>query len=153
YHQLSLRLTAARFAYVNARRTQIERARERMLVLDARARLAISAILDNRFARIERAERLLAAVSYRGVLARGFALVRDPTGKPLRTTAAVQRGMRLDIEFSDGRGRATAEASALAPLPPPKPRRRRGGGGEGQGDLVRAWPFPGGAGSPGSACR
>jgi len=138
YDQLSLRLSAARFAYVNARRTQIERARERMLALDARAKLAINAILDNRFARVERAERLLAAVSYRGVLARGFALVRDPAGKPLRTAAAVQRGMRLDVEFTDGRVRATAEASAVAPLPPPKPRRRRGGGGEGQGNLFGA---------------
>src|SRR5262244_799615 len=138
YDQLSLRLSAARFAYVNARRTQIERARERVLALDARAKLAMSAILDNRFARVERAERLLAAVSYRGVLARGFALVRDPAGKPLRTAAAVQRGMRLDVEFTDGRVRATAEATAVAPLPPPKPRRRRGGGGEGQGNLFGA---------------
>src|SRR5215813_13253650 len=138
YDHLSLRLSAARFAYVNARRTQIERARERVLALDARAKLAMSAILDNRFARVERAERLLAAVSYRGVLARGFALVRDPAGKPLRTAAAVQRGMRLDVEFTDGRVRATAEATAVAPLPPPKPRRRRGGGGEGQGNLFGA---------------
>src|SRR5262249_28865929 len=135
----SLRLSAARFAYVNARRTQIERARERVLALDARAKLAMSAILDNRFARVERAERLLAAVSYRGVLARGFALVRDPAGKPLRSAAAgVNGGMRVEVESWGGRVRGTAEASAVAPLPPPKPRRRRGGGGEGQGNLFGA---------------
>ena len=34
---------------------------------------------------------LLAAFSYRGVLARGFALVRDRAGRPLRTAAGVDR--------------------------------------------------------------
>src|SRR4051794_24609968 len=76
FEQLSHRLSAARFAYVNAGRTQIERARERTLALFARARLATTALLQNRAAKVERAERLLTAVSYRGVLARGFALVR-----------------------------------------------------------------------------
>jgi exodeoxyribonuclease VII large subunit len=137
YESLSLRLAAARVAYVNARRTQIERARERALTLHARAERAMLALIDNRYARLERAERLLGAVSYRGVLARGFALVRNESGKPLRTAQSVQRGQRLDIEFSDGRVRATAEATSMAPLPP-KPRRRRGGGGEGQGNLFGA---------------
>jgi exodeoxyribonuclease VII large subunit len=106
-----------------------------MLAVHARAKLAIAAVLDNRFARLERAERLLAAVSYRGVLARGFALVRDDAGRPVRTAAMVQRGTRLDIEFSDGRVRATAEATAVAAPPVTPKRRRRGGGGEGQGSL------------------
>ncbi len=52
---------------------------------------------------------MLNAFSYRGVLARGFALVRDGEGHPLRSAAAVGAGMRLDIEFSDGRVGATAD--------------------------------------------
>jgi exodeoxyribonuclease VII large subunit len=139
YDSLKLRLAAARVAYVNARRAQIERARERTIAFRVRAGLAMAALIDNRYARLEQAERLLAAVSYRGVLARGFALVRNEAGRPLRTAQSVQRGMRLDVEFSDGRVRATAEATSVAPLPPPKPRRRRGsGGGEGQGNLFGA---------------
>ena len=43
------------------------------------------------------------------MLSRGFALVRDGGGHPLRTAAAVQPGMKLDIEFSDGRVGATAQ--------------------------------------------
>jgi exodeoxyribonuclease VII large subunit len=43
------------------------------------------------------------------VLARGFALVRGEGGVPLRAAAAVGAGMRLDIEFADGRVGATAE--------------------------------------------
>ena len=76
------------------------------------------------------------AVSYRGVLARGFTLVRDLDGRPLRAAAAVPAGKRVDIEFSDGRVRALAEATAIAAPSPPPRRRRRGGGGEpGQGNL------------------
>jgi len=140
FEQLSHRLAAARFAYVNARRAQIERARERTLALFGRARLAATALLQNRAARVERAGRLLTAVSYRGVLARGFALVRAADGKPLRSAAAVAPGLQLNIEFADGRVRATADAtSATAPAPTvaaPKPPRRSGG--EGQGNLFGA---------------
>jgi exodeoxyribonuclease VII large subunit len=136
FEQLSHRLAAARFAYVNARRAQIERARERTLALFGRARLAASALLQNRAARVERAGRLLTAVSYRGVLARGFALVRAADGKPLRSAAAVAPGLQLNIEFADGRVRATADGPAAAAPPPAsapaKPPRR---GGEGQGNL------------------
>jgi len=135
FEQLAHRLSAARLAYANARRTQIERARERTLALFARATHSARALLQNRAARVERAERLLTAVSYRGVLARGFALVRAADGKPLRSAAAVATGMQLTIEFADGRVHATADgAPAVAPTPAPaKPPRRSGG--EGQGSL------------------
>jgi len=135
FEQLSQRLSAARFAYANARRAQIERARERTLALFARATHSATALLQNRAARVERAERLLTAVSYRGVLARGFALVRATDGKPLHSAAAVTAGLPLTIEFVDGRVRATADgAPAVTPAATPaKPPRR--GGGEGQGSL------------------
>ena len=68
----------------------------------ARAR-ATRVYLERRAQRLRSAGQLLAAFSYRGVLARGFALVRDGAGHPLRSAAAVAGGMRLDIEFSDGR--------------------------------------------------
>jgi exodeoxyribonuclease VII large subunit len=137
FEQLAMRLATARLAYANARRTQIERARERTLAFFARAQLATMALLQNRAARVERAGRLLTAVSYRGVLARGFALVRDADGRPLHTAAAITAGARLGIEFADGQVRATADGP-LAPTvvtqaaAPAKPPRR---GGEGQGNL------------------
>jgi len=87
---------------------------------------------------------LLRAVSYRGVLARGFALVRNLDGRPLRAAAAITAGQRVDVEFSDGRVRAVAEISALtapdatAPLPHPRLRRRRSDGDGGQGSLFGA---------------
>src|SRR5215510_13653836 len=127
FEQLAQRLSAARFAYANARRAQIERARERTLALFARATHSARALLQNRAARVERAERLLTAVSYRGVLARGFALVRATGGKPLRSAAAVATGMQLTIEFTDGRVRATADGTpAVVPTPAPAKPPRRG---------------------------
>src|SRR5205823_3001787 len=86
------------------RRTEL-----RAAMLAGRAERAVLTLLDRRAARLERAGQLLAALSYHGVLARGFALVRGPEGQPLRTAAAVAPGIGLDIEFQDGHVRARAE--------------------------------------------
>jgi exodeoxyribonuclease VII large subunit len=83
-------------------------------------------LLDRKDARLERAGQLLTALSYRGVLARGFALVRGSEGQPLRNAAAITPGQHLDIEFTDGRVGALAEGSRpIEYAPPPPPRRRR----------------------------
>ena len=57
---------------------------------------------------------MLAALSYRSVLARGFALVRDEQGHAVHAAASVGPGARLDLEFSDGRVAATADADRPA---------------------------------------
>jgi exodeoxyribonuclease VII large subunit len=133
----SVRLAAGLRANAQAQRLHIARARERVDVLLARASLAIDTLLDRRDARLERAAQLLAALSYHGVLARGFALVRSEAGRPLRTAAAVNPGVRVDIEFADGRVRATAEARALTgpPLPVRPTRRKNRRVDPGQGSL------------------
>ena len=123
-------------------RSTVERRRERLGAFAERATRAFRHVIAVRQARAERGAQLLAAFSYRGVLARGFALVRDAAGRPLRTAAAVRAGMGLEIEFADGRVGARAQGSADARAPsaekptsePAKPRSRRDGG-PGQGDL------------------
>jgi exodeoxyribonuclease VII large subunit len=122
-----------------AQRTRIARARERVETLMQRAARAAAGLIDRRLDRLERAGQLLGALSYHGVLARGFALVRGPDNQPLRTAAAVATGMRLDIEFQDGHVGAVAATGATGQREPiaalrPRPR-RRGLGGEGQGSL------------------
>jgi exodeoxyribonuclease VII large subunit len=114
-------------------RGTVERRRERVLAFTERARRAFRHVIVVRAARAERGAQLLAAFSYRGVLARGFTLVRDGAGHPLRTATAVSAGMGLEIEFADGRIGARAEGGpASAVSSAPKPRPGRGGG---QGDL------------------
>ncbi len=131
------RLRASAAANVNAHRMRIARETERIAVLADRGARAMDNYLDARWARCERDGQLLAAFSYRGVLARGFTLVRDRAGRPLRTAAAVTAGSPIDIEFSDGRVAARAEAvqAAAAPRAAPPRRRRRREGDPGQGSL------------------
>jgi exodeoxyribonuclease VII large subunit len=115
---------------------RIERCKEQTAGFSGRARRALRIILDRRVQRLRSAGQLLAAYSYRGVLARGFALVRDEEGHPLRSSAAIGAGMRLDIEFSDGRVGATADGEGVLPSAKSKARGRGGGGGPaGQGNL------------------
>jgi exodeoxyribonuclease VII large subunit len=134
---LSGRLGVALRSNREAHRARIGRDRERLAALLDRAGRALDAVLDRRAAALERAGQVLAALSYQGVLARGFALVRGPDAQPLRSVAAVSPGMGLDIEFSDGHVGAVAEtrqarAPAAAPL---RRRRRRGATSPDQGNL------------------
>jgi exodeoxyribonuclease VII large subunit len=117
---------------------RIDRCRDQTTAFGDRARRAFRIFRDRRVERLRSAGQLLAAYSYRGVLARGFALVRDGDGRPLRTAAAIGPGTRLDIEFSDGRIGATADGEGAAVQPPAKPKARRRGGSGGQGSLFGA---------------
>jgi len=137
FASLSARLAVSLRSNAEAHRAKIHRADERLEALATRARRAILGLIEKRDARLLHAAQVLAALSYQGVLACGFALVRDNAGTPMRTAAAVRPGQRLDIEFADGRLGALAESPRMTiPALPVRPRRRRGsGGGEGQGRL------------------
>jgi exodeoxyribonuclease VII large subunit len=137
YGGLALRLRAGVAANIEVHRTRIARQRDRVTVFAERAGRAMRHLIAVRQARAERGAQLLAAFSYRGVLARGFTLVRDAAGVPLRSVAAVGAGMPIEIEFADGRIGARAEGASSGDKPsmePAKPRGRRDGG-SGQGDL------------------
>jgi exodeoxyribonuclease VII large subunit len=137
YTGIATRLRASATANIEMHRARIMREHERVAVLATRAGRAIDALLDARFARCERDSQLLAAFSYRGVLARGFALVRDRAGRPLRAAAGVTVGMPIDVEFADGHVGARAEVvqASAAPSAPPMRRRARRGSDPGQGNL------------------
>ena len=74
-------------------------------------------------ARIAHSGKLLAALSYRSVLERGFALVRDAGGHPVHAAAAVGPNAHLSVEFADGRVGVTADADrpAATSTPPSAP--------------------------------
>jgi exodeoxyribonuclease VII large subunit len=137
YAGIALRMRTSVAANIEAHRTQILRQGERVGTLNARAVRAMDNFLEVRWARCERDAQLLAAFSYRGVLARGFALVRDKAGRPLRTAAAITTGMPIGIELSDGQVSARAEVVQVTTAPRVEPRKRRGrrDGDPGQGNL------------------
>jgi exodeoxyribonuclease VII large subunit len=131
------RLTAALRANRTAHAARLVRDRERIASAFERARRGAEAALDRRWTALERSADLLSALSYHGVLARGFALVRDDGGRPLRTASAVVPGGRLDIEFADGRvpALATGAGTAVPTMRVARPRRRRAGPNPDQGNL------------------
>jgi exodeoxyribonuclease VII large subunit len=126
YAGVALRLRASAAANLEAYRTRIARQRERVGALAGRAGRAMDNYFEARWARCERDAQLLAAFSYRSVLARGFALVRDKAGRPMRTAAGLALGAPIGIEFADGSVSARVEAVQTTPRQePPRPRRWR----------------------------
>ncbi|MCA1549581.1 exodeoxyribonuclease VII large subunit [Bradyrhizobium sp. BRP19] len=112
---LQVRLRASKLANAQAQRNAIARQRERTHRLTERAERALVTLLHRLEARVENSGKLLSALSYRSVLARGFALVRDEAGHPVHAADAIGPGARVEIEFADGRVGATADADRAAP--------------------------------------
>jgi len=117
---LEVRLKASKLANAQAQRSAIARDRERVLRLAERARRALATATQRLQARVAHSGQLLGALSYRSVLARGFALVRDEHGHALRAAASIGPGARLSLEFSDGRVGATADTDRPAAAAPAK---------------------------------
>jgi len=122
------RLARARYTYVAQRRGELQawsgrlrpnlltqrtaQARERLDVASGRMRRATSATVKRERQRLDAQAQLLRALSHKGVLARGFALVRDAEGHAVRTAEAAQALARVDIEFADGTVGAHIERNA-----------------------------------------
>ena len=87
-------------------------AREAIYLLGRRLGHTVQAGLGERRSRVETAARLLEGYSYRGVLARGYAVVRDEREWPVTSAAAVKPGAALSLEFHDGRAAALAAGRA-----------------------------------------
>jgi len=109
-----MRLKASKLSNAQAQRNAIARDRERTLRLVERARRALETAMQRCEARVAHSGQLLSALSYRGVLARGFALVRDAQGHAVHAAASIPPNAPLSIEFADGRVAATADADRPA---------------------------------------
>jgi exodeoxyribonuclease VII large subunit len=107
---LEVRLKTSKLSNAQAQRNAIARDRERAQRLAERARRALLTAMQRLDARVAHNGQLLSALSYRGVLARGFALVRDEHGHAVHAAAAIGPSAHLSIEFADGRVGATADA-------------------------------------------
>ncbi|MGI8525219.1 MAG: exodeoxyribonuclease VII large subunit [Pseudolabrys sp.] len=133
YDRAAARLSTRLLSY------RIERCREQTGTFGDRARRAFKTAIDRRAQRLRATGQLLTAYSYRGVLARGFALVRNEKGYPMRSASGISPSQRLQLEFYDGKLGATADATsgkAAEPATTPFAKRRgKRGGGPGQTDL------------------
>jgi exodeoxyribonuclease VII large subunit len=103
---------------------ELLRRRERMAELAERLALNVGKQLQRRHDRLENAGKLLKGYSYEGVLERGFALVLNDKGQPVRSVTAAPPGAALTVQVADGRfgaivgGKPTA---TRARLPDDKP--------------------------------
>ena len=88
------------------------------------------------------AAKLLKSLSYKGVLARGYALVRDARGRPVFRAAEAVPGADIEIEFTDGLVGATLGYAApergkgRVTRKPGARKSSRGGGNDSQGQLL-----------------
>jgi len=108
---------------VTTLRSQIEHGKERVARLSAGAVRCMGLHIKQRETRLGYVSQLLNAFSYKGVLSRGFALVRDDAGLPLRHAAQVGAGEHISIEFTDGRITATAHGTPPSAKKAAKPAR------------------------------
>ena len=67
-----------------------------------RAAQALAGLIALRRQRLEGVAKLVDSLSYRSVLRRGFALVRDESCQPVHAAAGVSPGQALRLEFADG---------------------------------------------------
>ncbi len=140
---LARRLTVARSAMLDRARQLEARRAERLLTLDRQLHHSGHRLIERRRDRLAALNSLLASLSYRGVLERGFALLRDHAGEPIRDVETARRQSSFTVEFADGSLEAQpAEESASKP-PPGKRSQRRDSAGrsatvERQGSLFEA---------------
>jgi exodeoxyribonuclease VII large subunit len=105
---------------VTTLRTQIARAKDQVGRLSDRAKRCSEHLIALRRTRVQHSAQMLAALSYKGVLSRGFALVRDEAGLPLHHAAQVGAGEHISIEFADGRIAATTHDTSHGTSSPAK---------------------------------
>jgi exodeoxyribonuclease VII large subunit len=114
--------------------------------LGARAAQALCNRVAAHRNRLDGHAKMLVSLSYQSVLQRGFAVVRDATGRTVREAAHLHAGDALEVEFRDGRadvetrsvrakGEPRPQKSSTTAASNPSLRRTRRSGGGGQGSL------------------
>lgn len=137
----------------NALAALAARQRPRLSDLGARLAYVFEAGLRERRARLDGLWRQAHALSHQATLSRGFAIVLDAAGAPVRSKAALSPGERVDLRFHDGslgariEGEAAEGGGEAAPSSPvssspvspsparPEKRSRKSPGAAGQGSL------------------
>lgn len=87
---------------------RIAEARRKAGQADMRRQTAFQSLTDRRRARLDALWRIARSASHQSVLERGYAVVFDAAGKPVKQRAGISPGDRLAIQFNDGT--VTAEA-------------------------------------------
>ena len=98
--------------------SDVKRARKSLTDTARRARPALTRILTQKTQAFSSQEKLLETLSYQATLKRGYAIVRDPSGKVLRTTKQVANAGHVALTLSDGDVALATDGNAPVPAPP-----------------------------------
>jgi exodeoxyribonuclease VII large subunit len=110
---------------------QAERGRERLEALRLRGRQGFAAVLERKRSALDARGQVLRSLSHKSVLERGFALVRDRSGKMVRRVGEAYFAQAIEIEFADGRAfahidaKGEGDASPGADARPDRPGKKR----------------------------
>jgi exodeoxyribonuclease VII large subunit len=117
-------------------RTDTRRARQRLRDVAVRARPALNRVIAGQSDKLAAQGKLLETLSYQATLARGYTIVKDDSGKLIRSANTAANAPRFAVTFADGTVEATPTGTASPPpkskkpkAPKPKPSKRD------QGDL------------------
>lgn len=102
-------------------RAQTDRSRDRLEGLTRRADSAVLNELRANRATLSGHERMLQSLSYKNVLQRGYAVIRDGTDRPVSRAAGLGPGSAISIEFSDGRVSAITNGDGVPGQPAREP--------------------------------
>ncbi|WP_421611152.1 exodeoxyribonuclease VII large subunit, partial [Agrobacterium rosae] len=94
---------------------QLERQKERVASATRRTDTAVLHRMSQNRAGIAAHDRILQSLSYKNVLKRGYAVIRDEDNRPLTRAAAVALGAVVSMEFADGRVSAVAGGADVQP--------------------------------------
>ena len=108
-HVLALARSSSRLGIKPLQQMTAEN-RRRMNDQDQRRLRAMAQLISKKRDALHAETKVLAALSYKSVLSRGFAVVRDGAGLPLRGISGVRPQAALQIEMADGNLAVTAGA-------------------------------------------
>ncbi len=94
---------------------QIERQGERISSAARRADTAVLNRMAHHRSGLAAHDRILQSLSYKNVLKRGYAVIRDDENRPLTRAAAISSGAVVSMEFADGVVSAIATAEGATP--------------------------------------
>jgi exodeoxyribonuclease VII large subunit len=99
-------------------KAQAERAGERLQSLSRRADSAVNNDLRRLRSVVTAQDRMLQSLSYKNVLMRGYAVIRDGENRPVSRANGLARAEAIAIEFADGRVSAVVGEDATPPTAP-----------------------------------
>jgi exodeoxyribonuclease VII large subunit len=110
--QLARRLEVARATALRAEHVRLDRSRDLARRTGERLVPAVAALIERKRERLAGLAKLFGTLNHKGVLERGYALVWDADGQPVRSRDGVADGQPLALEFADGRADATGGRAA-----------------------------------------